>query len=437
MRPMDPLASFRKAHVDGDDATLWLQPDDGLVLIGLGTAWSVRADGVGRFAAIDAAWSQLCSGAVRSPDSMGSRGHGPILLGGMGFGDVAASAPTWLGFEAAVFTLPKFLISATEAGAHLTVNHVVSAEDEAATVTRELVTAWERHESAAARDTSGMVEPAGLRLVARHPDAGAWRDAVARLAGAVGRGRIDKAVLARSVELAAPGPIDVTGVLDRLRRTAPESTVFAFGRAGRVFLGATPERLVRLEGRQVRTMAMAGSAPLTGDAARDAELARALLGSDKEREEHEVVVAMLRETLTPLAARLEVAPVPHVEVFRHVQHLVTPVEGTLRSTGRLLELAARLHPTPAVGGTPREVALDLAAEEERLQRGWYAGPVGWVDAHGDGDLMVALRSGVIEGASATLFAGCGIMADSDPDREWEESETKLRALWGALDGTAA
>jgi isochorismate synthase len=436
--PMDPLALFQAAQARAAEAALWLQPTAGLAFIGLGSAWSVRAEGEGRFAAVDEAWSLLCSDAVQWSDPAAApRGSGPIVTGGLGFGDEAATDPTWAGFETAVFTLPSFLITVTAEGTWLTMNHVVAVGDEVAMIALQAATAWHRLASAASADLPDGAKVAGLRLVARHPEAGAWRDAVARLAGAVGRGRIDKAVLARSVELAAPDTIDVPGVLARLRRSAPESTIFAFGRAGRTFLGATPERLLSLEGRELRTMAMAGSAPRTGDSARDAQLALELLGSDKEREEHEVVVATMRETLAPLAQRLAIAPVPRVEAFRHVQHLVTPIEVTLRGPARLLDLAGRLHPTPAVGGTPREVALELAAEEESSQRGWYAGPVGWVDARGDGELMVALRSGVVDGARATLFAGCGIMADSDPEREWEESETKLRALWGALDGTSA
>jgi isochorismate synthase len=438
VRPMDSLALFRAARASGVEAALWSQPSEGFALVGLGSAWSVRATGSERFASVDAAWSQLCSDVVRRSESLAAqRGRGPILMGGLGFGDEAATDPIWTGFEAAIFTLPSFLVTTTDAGTWLSVHHVVSAGEEAAMVTRALATEWDGLASAAAAGSPDGVGPAGLRVVVRHPEAGVWRDAVARLAGAVGRGRIDKAVLARSVELAALDPIDVSAVFARLRHSAPESTIFAFSRAGRTFLGATPERLLRLEGREFRTMAMAGSAPRTGDTNRDAQLAAELVGSDKEHEEHGVVVAMLRETLAPLAERFEVASAPRVQALRHVQHLVTPIEGSLSEPTRLLDLAARLHPTPAVGGTPREVALELAAEEESLQRGWYAGPVGWVDMEGDGDLVVALRSGIVDGARATLFAGCGIMADSDPEREWEESETKLQALRGALDGTAA
>ncbi len=145
-----------------------------------------------------------------------------------------------------------------------------------------------------------------------------------------------------------------------------------------------------------------------------------------------MVVEMLRETLTPIAARLEVERAPSVVRLRHVQHLATQVNGRLRERAGILALVERLHPTPAVGGQPRDVALELIAEQERLDRGWYAGPFGWLDRRGDGEFVVAIRSGVVDGATASLFAGCGIMADSDPDREWDESRLKLRVLASAL-----
>ena len=145
-----------------------------------------------------------------------------------------------------------------------------------------------------------------------------------------------------------------------------------------------------------------------------------------------MVVQMLRRTLAPLMAELRIAPRPEVVALRHVQHLVTAIEGELSESIGLLDLVGRVHPTPAVGGTPTDLALELIGDEERHERGWYAGPIGWVDASGDGEFAVALRSGIIVGEVATLLAGCGIVADSDPEREWAESVVKLRALGSAL-----
>ena len=259
-----------------------------------------------------------------------------------------------------------------------------------------------------------------------------WQATVARLAGAVGRGRMDKVVLARRVDALGDQPIDVPAVLRRLESSAPESTIFAVTRSGRTFLGATPERLAWVAGDTFATVALAGSAQRAVDPQADDRLADDLLASEKEREEHRVVVDELRGTLEPLAASLDISVVPHVVRFRHVQHLETPIRGTLEEPRGVLPLVAALHPTPAVGGAPRELALELIEEQEKLDRGWYAGPFGWVDRHGDGEFVVAIRSGVVQGREASLFAGCGIVADSDPAREWDESEMKLRALASAL-----
>ena len=223
-------------------------------------------------------------------------------------------------------------------------------------------------------------------------------------------------------------------MLRRLARSAPESTVFAFVRDGTTFLGATPERLVHTSGRRFETVAIAGSVARGRDDAADDVLARDLLASEKEREEHQVVVDGLRADLAPIVERLEVAPAPTVLRLRHVQHLATPITGSTRDETGLLALAGRLHPTPAVGGAPRDTALAMIDEHEGFDRGWYAGPIGWLGADGDGELMVALRCALVVGRSATLFAGCGIVADSEPAREWDESRLKLRTMIEALGG---
>ena len=145
-----------------------------------------------------------------------------------------------------------------------------------------------------------------------------------------------------------------------------------------------------------------------------------------------MVVDMLRASLRPIVEELHIAPTPSILRLPHLQHLATPISGVLRDEAGLLALAQRLHPTPAVGGAPRDVALALIAEHEGFDRGWYAGPIGWLGADGDGELAVALRCGLVTGKEATLFAGCGIVADSDPDREWEESQLKFRTMTAAL-----
>jgi isochorismate synthase len=426
--PVDPIALHGMARPLG--AALWMQPEAGVALVGIGEAWSARQSHQARFGIISVAWRMLLDGAQVDVGDAPPQA-GPLLLGGFGFDEEPIESETWEGFEAGCMTLPALLLTTAPDGAWLTASMVLEPGGvPPATMVGSLDQTW-------AFLAEAPVLPSGparqsLAVRKRTPDASAWQASVARLAGAVGRGRLDKAVLSRQVELEAASDIDITGVLRRLEASAPESTVFAHTRGPRTFIGATPERLVSLRGRELRTMAMAGSARRAQDSAEDDALAAQLLASDKEREEHEVVVQMLREALAPVAGELDIPRRPDVVRFRHVQHLVTPVSGRLTDDADVLTLVERLHPTPAVGGTPRELALELIAEEEPHERGWYAGPLGWVGRDGDGEFVVALRSGVIEGARATLFAGCGIVADSDPEREWDESSAKLQALGSAL-----
>ncbi len=434
---VDPIGLYAAAVELGLEAALWFRPADDLALVGIGRAWSVDADGPGRFAAADAAWRDLVasSGLLDTGDEAWElpSGVGPVLLGGLGFtGRPPAEADAWAPFGAASLVLPELVASRVADGHWLT-----GAASDPSTAA-ELVRRWERL-AARARELTpapgGLVARpvvAPLSIVGEQPGADAWTRSVGLFAGAVGRGRLDKVVLARRVDLVAPIELDVVNALRRLAASAPESTVFAFRRGDRTFLGATPERLVRTAGRAFRTVAIAGSTGRGSDAAEDAALAAELLASDKEREEHEVVVASIRERLGPVAERLDIQPEPGVLVLRHVQHLVTEIEGVLRERESLLALAERLHPTPAVGGEPRDLALALIDEHEGFDRGWYAGPIGWLGADGDGELMVALRSGLVERTRAILFAGCGIVADSDAGREWEESRMKLRAVASAL-----
>jgi isochorismate synthase len=425
---VDPVALYGAARPLG--AALWMRPRSGEVLLGIGEAWSARQRQSARFQIVSAAWRMLLESAVIDAE-LAPTAAGPRLLGGFGFSVEPTTSQTWEGFEPAYMVLPALLLSTTPEGSWLTASMLVEPDGVApGTMIRSIDETWTHLSSTPVRPSGPARQ--SLHLTHSRPEAAVWSDAVARLAGAVGRGRLDKAVLSREVSLEADAEIDITGVLRRLEVSAPESTIFAISRGSRTFLGATPERLVSLHGRQLRTMAMAGSTPRADDPETDAALAAALLASDKEREEHAVVVAMIREALAPLVEDLSIASRPEVVRLPYVQHLVTPVSGRLRDEADVLKLVERLHPTPAVGGMPRDLALELIAEEETHERGWYAGPLGWIDRHGDGEFVVALRSGVVSGREATLFAGCGIVADSDPEREWEESATKLSALGSAL-----
>jgi salicylate biosynthesis isochorismate synthase len=434
----DAIALYAAAVEADLEAALWLRPSEGFSLVGIGRAWAVEPAGPGRFREAAAALGEL---AARAPGLRPGnvRGLGPLLVGGLGFtGRIPAAGGEWARFGAASLVLPELIALGTVGGWWLT---TCGAESATGSERAEDGRRWQGLLSRAGAmfaagtgDIAGAGDIAGtvLRIAREIPTAERWRHVVALMTGAVGRGRIDKVVMARRLDVTAGARLDVPGALRRLAATAPESTVFAFRRGGSTFMGATPERLVRTDGRAYRTAAIAGSIRRGHTPEEDAALAAELLASDKEREEHAVVVRAIRQQLAPVSETLDVAPGPGILALRNIQHLATEIAGTVRSNDGLLALAELLHPTPAVGGEPRDVALAMIDEHEGFERGWYAGPIGWLSPDGDGELMVALRCGLVRGDGASLFAGCGIVADSDPEREWEESTIKMRTLAAAL-----
>ena len=431
---IDPISLYAAAVEADLEAALWLRPSEGTAFVGVGRAWATEPEGPTRFRAAEAAWRELLHDArIDRPDGDG-RGTGPVLLGALGFtGRTPAQDDAWGPFGPSSLVLPGLLLSVTPVGATLTGSLAGDSPDP-----RALERRWdglsERARSLAPSPSGMVARPvfAPLAIAEEQPSRDAFCRLVGMFSGAVGRGRIDKVVLARRLGLRSPVELDVPNALRRLAASAPESTIYAFRRGGRTFLGATPERLVSTEGRTFRTVAVAGTIRRGADAAEDEELGRALLASEKDREEHAIVVAAIRELLAPVADTLVVAPRPGLMTLRFVQHLVTEISGTVPDAHGLLALGERLHPTPAVGGEPRDVALGMIDEHEGFDRGWYASPIGWLGADGDGELWVALRCGIVDRTRATLFAGCGIVADSDPDQEWEESRIKLRAVISAL-----
>lgn len=238
-----------------------------------------------------------------------------------------------------------------------------------------------------------------------------------------------KVVLARDVHASADGPLDPRVLLRRLAARYPGCHTFAVDG----LVGATPELLIARNGWEVSSLVLAGTAPRGATPGQDSDLARALLGSDKENEEHGYAASSLRDALAPLCSAMYVAPRPELIRLANVQHLGTRVRGTLAAARSALALVAAVHPTAAVGGTPTEAAVEVIRELESMDRERYAGPVGWIDAEGNGEWGIALRCAQLDGSSARLFAGCGIVAGSDPATELAETESKLRPMRSALE----
>jgi isochorismate synthase len=264
------------------------------------------------------------------------------------------------------------------------------------------------------------------------PDA--YVERVQRALAEIRAGRLQKVVLSREVHVDARFAIDPVAWLVALRERFPSCTLFAVGEGDAVFLGASPERLVRVAGDSVETVALAGTAPRGASQAADRALGEALCDSRKNGEEHAFVVNHLQAALAECCDDVVVEPEPRLLRTRTVQHLCTGLHARRRPGApvSLLELASRLHPTPAVGGAPRDAALAWLDEHEDIERGWFASPVGYLQSDGDGEFDVALRSALVRGRCATAWAGAGIVARSEPRAEFTETELKLRTVLGPL-----
>jgi menaquinone-specific isochorismate synthase len=283
---------------------------------------------------------------------------------------------------------------------------------------------------AKARANAELAPPDEFRLASARPH----QDFLNRVSNALAEiesGRLDKIVLAREVTVEANRPLRQGDLFARLRSLHPSCATFALDG----FIGASPELLICREGARISSRPLAGTAARSGDPEADAKLEAALLASSKERSEHRVVVETIAAALAPVVEHLEVPDEPAIMQLRNVSHLGTSMHGLLSSAkdGYLnaLELVGLLHPTPAVAGTPVDLALDYLAKLEDIDRDRYAGPLGWVDAKGDGEWYLGIRSAIVAGSSARLFAGVGIVADSDPAAELAETQLKLQAFLAA------
>lgn len=283
-----------------------------------------------------------------------------------------------------------------------------------------------------AYDASAPVDAPGddrIRYAGSSVPEVAWLEAVDAAVARVGRGEVGKVVLARDMHVWSKVDFDVRVLAQRLARRFPECYTFVFDG----WVGASPELLVRRRGDEVESLVLAGSAARGADEGRDAALGDALLASAKDVDEHRFGVESVRAALAPLCARLDVEPAPSLLRLANVQHLATRVRGELALPLGALELAGALHPTAAVCGSPTSAALDAIAALEDMDRERYAGPVGWVDARGDGELAIALRCARVSGGRARLFAGAGVVAGSRPEAELEETRLKFRAMLSALE----
>jgi menaquinone-specific isochorismate synthase len=422
--PADPVSLFSGALAAGGPSFFWARPSADVWMVGLGDAAGAAFDGPRVLQDV----SELRRGLLAAADVEGDGppGTGPIVFGAFRFDPSSTPGPPWDSGRAHHVLVPETLYTQISGGAWISSTAAANPAD--------LVEAQARLRG---RRPAPLHVPAAPerfpRLVRWQETSRArWTRSVRRIMEGIGSGWMEKATLARNVRLAFEGPLPVDRILRRLVSSYPDCRIFAVSDGARCFLGATPELLVSQDDGRVRSVCLAGSAPRTSDPSADDGMGLFLLGDSKERWEHEIVVRWIAHRMAAWTSSLTWNRTPRVMRLPAVQHLETVFEGTVPAGRDAFELVSAIHPTPAVGGSPLAAALPLLREEEELDRGWYAGPVGWMDRGGDGEVGLAIRSALIRGDEACLFAGAGIVAGSDPEKEWQEVEWKFTPLLSAL-----
>jgi menaquinone-specific isochorismate synthase len=388
------------------DAVAWVRNGEGMV--GWGTAARiVLPAGHDRFATGEK-WLRVLFDSADVTDDVAVPGSGPVAFGSFTF-DPAS--------DGSVLVVPRVVVGRRDGAAWLT---TIGTEADAG--------------DQAAEAPEPLTAPAGVRWADGSLTPPLWERSVAAAVTAIREGTLRKVVLALEMHATAANEIDPRVLLARLTDRYPDC--YSFACAGLV--GATPELLIRRTGRAVHSLVLAGTMPRGGTAQADRLLGETLLASAKDADEHSYAVADVRAALGPLSADLRVEPRPSLLRLTNVQHLATRVDGTLAdgeaASRSALALAAALHPTAAVCGTPLETAMDLIRELEGTDRGRYAGPVGWMDSRDDGEWGIALRCGQLDGRQLRLFAGCGIVAASEPAAELAEAQSKFWPMRHALEG---
>jgi isochorismate synthase len=422
---LDPLAVY--ATSTARTRSYWSGRGSDLTFAAIGVVADLATTGATPDAFRSIARARLALGSRLSRHPGSPPGPDVLLVGGFAFDQPPAGAdPRWAGFPSGRLVLPEILVVREDRGEVWAVVAGPAGSEGAGLETLQgtvdAAASWRPCPPPAgpAVDDADLDDPAYAALVA---------DGLDRIAA----GGLEKVVLARAVDL--PLAVDPPVLAGRLRIRFPTCAVFAFTEGATTFLGASPELLVRIVGGAVETEALAGSRPRHPDPAVDAALGQELFDEPKEVAEHRFVVEELRRALVAAGATLGGGADPVLRVLPGIQHLFTPVRGRMASTATTaLALAQRLHPSPAVGGTPNAAARAFIRDHERFDRGWYAAPVGWVDLDGDGELHVALRSGLAHPGGLRLFAGAGIVAGSDPERELAETTNKLHAVLDAWTG---
>jgi len=423
----DVLNFFAAAKEIASTRTFWTNKMEDFSIVGVGNIEEIQVTN-NRYEETNRKWKIIQEKAViHNPYSI--PGTGLVALGGMSFDPKKPKSSLWKNYLDSQFYIPEFTLTKYKNSIYLTTNLILSSKDSPSSLAEE-IQKKEQYLLTAKREEQTELKVVNKKEI--EPEQ--WKEAVHQAREEIQNERLKKIVMARELRLKLSKKADITTVLENLLTTQPNSYVFGFEHGEDCFVGATPGRLVKVEKEKMLSMCLAGTAPRGKTKEEDNDIKHHLQHDVKNLQEHDFVVQMIRKSIESDCTEIDIPEKPIVRQLKNVQHLYTPVEAVLHKNASIFDIAEKLHPTPALGGTPTEEALAFIRENELLDRGWYGAPVGWIDSNDYGEFAVAIRSGLIHGDEASLFAGCGIVADSNIEEEYKETQVKFSPMLHALEG---
>ncbi len=408
----------------------WQDPSGAHVLVGIGIVKQVQTDQVlGRFEKIESEWKQVVKHAITCGEQT-KPGTGPIMFGGFAFDPLKEKTGLWSKFSDSLFHIPKYLLSFVDGQLYFTTNLFCTKHDDVELF--DTVYAERQELLSAVNQKYDFSYPSIEEMEEIRSEE--WKKSVTSLVNSLKDSSLNKVVLARELRLKFENTVQVEKVLLHISEEQKESFIFVFEVNGDCFIGASPERLVKKEESRVFTTCLAGSIARGSTQEEDKVLGQTLLEDQKNLVEHHYVVEMIKEAMEETCENVTLPIEPQLMKTKYIQHLYTPVVGQIKEGISLIEIVNKLHPTPALGGVPKEAAVIKIREVEELDRGFYAAPIGWQDYKGNGEFAVAIRSALIQDQEASLFAGCGVVADSEAESEYIETSIKFRPMLTALGG---
>lgn len=424
---IDPVTFFNQINYANKNRSFWGEPNRDFYIVGVGTAYEMVADN-NRYETTENKWSALKDQAIVF-NKFPQAGTGLVALGGMSFDPKRRQDSMWEQFPSSQLIIPEILLTVDQDKQYLTTNVLLTdchLNEPLKDIHEQLLETLQKR----SQETSDS-----LQVVAKEEQAvPEWKTSVQRAIDEIQSKRAEKIVLARELRVSLKDRPHIGTIIQGLLQTQPTSYVFAIERGNHCFIGATPERLVQVNGKDLLSTCLAGTAPRGNTKEADEQQRRRLFNDPKNRLEHDHVVQMIRQGIAPYCEDVHIPETPTVKTLKNLHHLYTSVKATLKKNHSIFNIVAALHPTPALGGVPREKALAFIRDYEFFDRGWFGAPVGWLDSQGHGEFAVAIRSGLIQNNIVSLFAGCGVMGDSNIEEEYEETGIKFLPLLNVLEG---